>query len=332
MDVMADTTARALRLLELLQSAQLRTVAQLADRLEVDERTVRRDVARLSDLGVPVETVRGRYGGYRLAPGRRVLPLMFSNEEVVAVFLGLACAQAASREPEVAAQTALSKVKRALPAAEAERIDALLGVMTTTSQIGDAAPNPAVMLTLAEAVNLRHAVDLRYRDGAGVPSRRTVHPYGLAAHSARWYLVAFDTDKRQERTFRVDRIETARPLRETFAPPQRADAHGRLLELFANADYRWTVLLRVRATEDHIRSHLPPSVARLALLDDAAARAGDGVPPLYRVEIHAESLDWMPAVIAALDCEVAVERPDELRDRLRAAAGRMLRAAGDESP
>jgi len=96
MGVMADTTARALRLLGLLQSAELRTVAELAERLGVDERTIRRDVTRLHDLGVPVEALRGRYGGYRLAPGQRVLPLMFSNEEVVAVFLGLARAQADS--------------------------------------------------------------------------------------------------------------------------------------------------------------------------------------------------------------------------------------------
>src|SRR4051794_15800098 len=112
---MADTTARALQVLELLQSAQLRTVAELAVRLGVNERTIRRDVTRLHDLGVPVETLRGRYGGYRLAHGQRVLPLMFSNEEVVAVFLGLARAQADSHASELAAQTALAKIKRALP-------------------------------------------------------------------------------------------------------------------------------------------------------------------------------------------------------------------------
>lgn len=330
MGVMADTTARALQLLELLQSAQLRTVAELAERLGVDERTVRRDVARLFGLGVPVETLRGRYGGYRLAPGQRVLPLMFSSEEVVAVFLGLARAQAASREPGVAAQTALSKIKRALPTADAKRIDTLLGVMTRTSQYGGVAPDPAVMLTLAEAVNLRHVLDLRYLSGEGVPSRRTIHPYGLVAHLDRWYLVAFDTDKQEERTFRVDRIRTARSMRGTFAPPQRPDVEGRLLDLFADAGYRWKVVLRIRETEDHIRRHLPLSVARLERLDRAADRGREDALPWHRAEIHAENLDWLPSVIAALDCEVVIDRPDELRNRVRAAATKMLHAADDD--
>lgn len=324
---MADTTARALQLLELLQSAQQRTVAELAERLGVDERTVRRDVARLSDLGVPVESLRGRYGGYQLAPGQRVLPLMFSGEEVVTVFLGLSRAQAADREPEIAAQTALSKIKRALPAADAKRIDTLLGVMTHTAQAGGVAPDPAVMLTLAEAVNLSRVLDLRYLSGEGVATRRTIHPYGLVAHSDRWYLIAFDTDKQEERTFRVDRIRTARSMLGTFVPPQRGDAAGRLLDLFVDADYRWQVVLRIRETEERIRGHLPRSVARLERLDRAVERGREDAPPWHRAEIHAENLDWLPSVIAALDCEVVIDRPDELRNRVKAAAMRMFRAA-----
>ncbi len=329
MGLMADTTARALRVLELLQSAQQRTVAELAERLGVDERTIRRDMARLVGLGLPVETLRGRYGGYRLASGQRVLPLMFSAEEAVAVYLGFARAQAASREPEIAAQTALSKIKRALPSADAERVDALLGVMARTSQDGDTPPDPAVMLTLAEAVALRQGLDLRYVSRAGVSSRRSVHPYGLVAHSGRWYLVAFDTDQQEERTFRVDRVRSARALRETFAPPLRPDIEGHLLELLADAPYRWHVLLRIRTTEDRIRIHLPRSVARLERLHSGEVGTDGWGLPWYRAEIHAESLDWLPSVIQALDCEVTIEGPDELRDRVRSAAARMLRAADD---
>lgn len=330
MDVMADTTARALQLLELLQSAQLRTVAELAGRLAVNERTIRRDVARLSNLGVPVETLRGRHGGYRLASGQRVLPLMFSNEEVVTVFLGLARAQAASREPEIAAQTALSKIKRAMPTADAKRIDTLLGVMTGTTQHGGVGPDPGVMLTLAEAVNLRRVLDLRYLSGDGATSRRTIHPYGLVVHSDRWYLVAFDTDKQEERTFRVDRIRAARLIRGTFVPPQQPDVEGRLLDHFADAGYRWKVTLRIRSTEDHIRRHLPRSVARLERLDRAEDRPSEDATSWHRAEIRAENLDWLPSVIAALDCEVVIDGPDELRNRVRAVATRMLQAAGDD--
>ncbi|QDP97872.1 WYL domain-containing protein [Microlunatus elymi] len=325
---MADTTARALRLLELLQSAQQRTVTELAERLGVDERTVRRDVARLFDLGVPVETVRGRYGGYRLAPGHRILPLMFSKQEVVAVYLGLAEAPAATPEREVAAQTALAKVKRALPTVDAQRIDELLTAMTHTSSAGEVTPDPSVMLTLAEAVNLRHVLDLRYLDRDGVASRRTIHPYGLVAHLSRWYLVAFDREKQQERTFRVDRIRTARQTSGTFSRPRHPVDEDRLLDRFADADYRWQVVLRIRATQKHIRAYLPAGVARLERLDPAAdATQDDRARPWHRAEIHAQNLDWLPSVIAALGCEVVIDRPQELKEQVRAAATRMLKAA-----
>lgn len=327
---MADPTARALQLLELLQSAHMRTVAELAERLGVDERTVRRDVARLSALGVHVESVRGRYGGYRLAPGRRVLPIMFSSEEVVAVFLGLAHAQAVPGEPEIAVQTALSKIKRAMRPDDAKRIDAVLEMMTRSTSHGVVDPDPAVMLALAEAVSLRRIVDLRYRNGEGNPSRRRVHPYGVVAHAGRWYLMALDSEKREERTFRIDRIRAARLLPETFDAPRRPDAANRLVEHFADADYRWRVVLRIRATEYSIRAHLPPSVARLERLGHVVDVAGDSGPPWHRAEIYAESLEWLPAVLAALDCEVVIDCPDELRDRVRAAATRMLHAASGE--
>lgn len=326
MDVMADTTARALQLLELLQSAHQRTVGELAERLGVDERTVRRDAARLAGLGLPVETVRGRYGGYRLAPGQRVLPLMFSAEEAVAVFLGLARARQETPGSELAAQTALAKIERALPSGEAGRVGAALGAMTRTASPGRTAPDPALMLTLAEAAETRRALDLRYVSGEGLPSRRTVHPYDLVAHSDRWYLVAFDTGRQQERTFRVDRVRSARPLRETFAAPSRPQAEERLLDRFADADYRWRVVLRIRASEERIRERLPRSVARLERLE-----SGDGGQPWHRAVIRAESLDWLPSAIAALDGEVRIEHPVELRDRVKAAAASMLRAAGDDA-
>ncbi|MDA0567282.1 WYL domain-containing protein [Streptomonospora sp. S1-112] len=327
---MADPTARALRLLELLQSAPPRTAAELAERLGVDERTVRRDVARLGEAGVHVEVLRGRYGGYRLAPGRRVLPIVFSGAEVVAVFLGFTHARESADEPDTAVRTALAKIKRAMRPEDAERVAAALAAMTRGARRGDVDPDPAVTLALAEAVSRSRVVELRYRSGEGVLSRRRVHPRDLVAHAGRWYLVAYDTDKREERTFRVDRIRTARALAETFSAPQRPDAAARLAERFADADYRWRVVLRVRATEDHIRAHLPPSVARLRRLDPEVDGADGSAPPWYRAEIRAESLDWIPPVIAALDRAVVIDQPDALRERVRTAATRMLRAASGE--
>lgn len=319
------STARTLQLLELLQSAHTRNVAELAERLGVDERTVRRDVAQLVELELPVESLRGRHGGYRLERGRRVLPLMFSSEELVAVFLGLADAQTTRGEPSVASQTALAKMKRALPIAEAHRIDATLGAITRTAEGHGAALDPGIVLTIAESVSRRHPLELRYRTRDGVPSRRTVHPYSLVAHAHRWYLVAFDTQRGAERTFRVDRISTARPVPGTFTPPEHEAAE--LVERFVDADYRWHVVLRVRATEDHLRAHLPRSVAKVQRVEDAAGLPGAAQPPWHRVEIRAEHLDWLPAVLVALGREVVIDAPEELRDVVREAARRMLDAA-----
>lgn len=324
---MADTTARTLRLLELLQSSQLRTVAELADRFDVDDRTVRRDVARLGALGVPVETLRGRYGGYRLATGQRVLPIMFSSAEVVAVFLGLSREQAASSEPEIAAQTALAKIKRALPTADAKRIDTVLEAIAPSPESGGVSVDPGVMLSLADAVDRRAVLDLRYLDSAGIASRRTIHPYGVIAHSDKWYLLALDTDQQEERTFRVDRIRSVRSTSDTFAAPQKSDPKQRLVDRFVEADYRWQIVLHIRSSEDQIRSHLPASVARLERSQYARQRPQDSASAWHRAEIHAQSLDWLPAVIAALGCEVVIERPKELRSEVRAAARRLFASA-----
>lgn len=325
----ADPTARTLQLLDLLQSAQQRTVAELADRLGVDERTVRRDVRRLAAAGVEVESVRGRYGGYRLASSARVLPVTFTGEEAVAVVLGLARGGSAPAGQDVAAQTALAKVRRAMRRADAARADAALGVIARGGSEAGPRPDPAVMLTLADAVASSRVVELRHH-GDGRPStRRVVHPYGVVARERRWYLVASDTGSGEDRAFRVDRIRSARSLAETFSEPGPRDPASWLTEHFASADYTWTVVLHVRATEDHIRAHLPPSVARLEPQGPGWGTAG---PPWHRAEIRAQSLDWIPAVVAALGCEVRVEGPEELRERLRAVAARLLDAAAGGPP
>ncbi|GAA1357669.1 hypothetical protein GCM10009596_09180 [Arthrobacter rhombi] len=113
-------------------------------------------------------------------------------------------------------------------------------------------------------------------------------------------------------------------------PPQQPDVEGRLLDHFDDVGYRWKVMLRIRSTEDHLRAHLPRSVARLERPDRAADRPCEDATPWHRAEIRAESLDWLPSVSAALDCEVVIDRPDELRNRVRAVAPRMLQAAGDD--
>ncbi|MFC7376438.1 helix-turn-helix transcriptional regulator [Brachybacterium sp. GCM10030267] len=334
---MPGPSARMLRLLELLQSAQIRTVGELAELLEVDERTVRRYVAHLAEMGIEIDAVRGRYGGYRLAAGSRMPPVILDDDEAVAVILGLLRAQSSTGAPDIDAQTALAKFRRVLPAASVRRLDQLMA----TAVFADApspregadgdAPDGSILLALADAISERQPLQMRYRNADGEPSLRTVHPYDLVARAGRWYLVALDVARGEERTFRLDRVRTARAVPGTFVAPSPRDAARRLVDGFAAADYRWLVRLRLRASRDHIRAHLPDSVAQLQPCDGDDEKNDPGDEPWSRAEIRAQHLDWLPGVIAALGCPVLIEEPEELRDLARVAAARLLRAAGDEA-
>ena len=173
---MARPTARVLALLELLQAGGQHTVGTLAARLDVDERTVRRYAGHLLDLGIPIDVTRGRYGGYRLAPGFKLPPLMFTDDEAVAVVLGLATSRATP-----AAGAAVSKVRRVLPTALASRIDALLSTMDTTATVRrTATPDTGALLALADAARRHLTVTLSYTAWRGRASSRGLDPYGLA--------------------------------------------------------------------------------------------------------------------------------------------------------
>ena len=229
---MARPTARVLSLLELLQSGGVRTVAELADRLDVDERTVRRYVDHLIDLDVPVESVRGRYGGYRLASGYRMPPLMLSDDEALAVLLGLVAGRRTGlvTTTGTASETAAAKIRRVLPGRLARRLDAVLGSLAFTAPPGQApAPDTAVLLSIADAVRHHRPVSIRYTAADGRRSERTLHPYGLVAHSGRWYVTGADPGIGQDRTFRLDRIADTRTLPGSFEPPAGFDPAQRVL-------------------------------------------------------------------------------------------------------
>jgi len=318
---MARPAARVLTLLELLQSGGVRTVAELADRLGVDGRTVRRYVDHLLDLDVPVESVRGRYGGYRLAPGYRMPPLMLTDEEALAVLLGLVAGRRTGLAPlsagtaaATAGETAAAKIRRVLPRRLSGRLDTVLGALAFTAPPGEfAAPDSAVLLSLADAVRHRRPVSIRYTAADGRRSERTLHPYGLVTHSGRWYVTGADPGLGEDRTFRLDRIADARTLPGSFEPPAGVDPAQRVLAGLAAAPHRHQVTVRLQATQEQVRARLPASVATIGA-------DGDG---WVRVELRAEELDWVAGVLALLDRPFVIERPDELRELVAARAGRL---------
>ena len=328
---MARPAGRVLTLLELLQSGGIRTVAELADRLSVDGRTVRRYVEHLIDLDVPVESVRGRYGGYRLAPGYRLPPLMLNDDEALAVLLGLIAGRRAglTTTGDTASETATAKIRRVLPDRLARRLDAVLESLafTTTGPGESATPETGVLLTIADAVRHRRPLSIRYTARDARPSERTLHPYGIVAHSGRWYVTGTDPEIGQDRTFRLDRIAHARTLPGTFEPPPAdLDPAERVLTGLATTPYRHEVTLQIHATLEQIRARLPASVATVEEPPDTTS-ADPHAERWLRVELRAERLDWLPAVLAALDRPFVIERPEELRSLVIALADRLATSA-----
>lgn len=326
---MARPTAHVLTLLELLQSGGTRTVAELADRLGVDGRTVRRYVQHLIDLDVPVESVRGRHGGYRLAAGYRLPPLMLNDDEALAVLLGLIAGRRAGllTATGTAGETAAAKIRRVLPERLARGLDAVLDSLAFTAPPGEAtAAETAVVLPIADAVRHHRPISIRYTAADGQRSERILHPYGLVAHNGRWYVTGADPGIGEDRTFRLDRIEHARTLPGSFEPPDGLDPTQRVLSGLANAPYRHEVILRIQGTVEQIRARLPASVA-IVEESPATGDADPGTERWLRVELRAERLDWLPPVLASLDRPFVIERPDDLRGLVLALADRLATSA-----
>ena len=224
---MQTPTARLLELLELLQARPLTTGGEIADQLEIDRRTVRRYVAALQELGIPVEGQRGVGGGYRVRPGYRLPPLMLSDDEAVVVVLGLIAARRQGLDSDSGSvDGALTKIHRVLPDPLRRRVEALETALGFTASPRSGAPVTGdTVLLLADAVRRGRRVRTAYRSYAGERTRRELSPYGLVVHAGRWYLAAHDHLREDLRTFRVDRMRSPRLLdAPALAAPEGFDA------------------------------------------------------------------------------------------------------------
>ena len=232
---MQTPTARLLELLELLQARPLTTGREISTHLEIDARTVRRYVAALQDLGIPVEGQRGVGGGYRVRPGYRLPPLMLSGDEAVVVVLGLIAARRQGLASEAASvDGALEKLHRVLPDPLRRRVEALEATLgfTTAPRAGAPVASDAVLL-LAEAVRRGLRVKIGYRAFDGARTRRELSPYGLVVHAGRWYLAAHDHLRDDLRTLRIDRMSALRTTREPRAAAPDGVRRGHLREPLA---------------------------------------------------------------------------------------------------
>jgi predicted DNA-binding transcriptional regulator YafY len=312
-------TARLLELLELLQARPLTTGREIADRLGIDARTVRRYVTALQDLGIPVEGQRGVGGGYRIRPGYRLPPLMLNDDEAVVVALGIvASGQLGLTASAESIDTALAKIHRVLPDGLRRRVEALEATLDFTRSAPAGAPVAGErVLLLAEAIRGRRRVRTGYRAFSGEVSRRELSPLGLVVHSGRWYLAAYDHGRDDLRTFRVDRMRRPAVAREPAVdPPEGFDAVTYISRSLARTPWRHEVVVLLHLPLEEATRRLPATLAELV-------EAAGGT----RLRMRVSSLDWMASVLAGVGCTFAVEEPEELRVSVRALADRLAESA-----
>jgi predicted DNA-binding transcriptional regulator YafY len=311
---MASPTSRLLELLELLQAKPLVTGRELGDRLGVDRRTVRRDVAKLQQLGIPVEGDRGVGGGYRLRPGYRLPPLMLTEDEATAVVLGLTAARRLALGEPDGSDRALEKIHRVLPDGLRRRVEALEAVLAFTGNaVTGEPPAGETVLLLAEAIRRGKRVRLTYRTFEGERTRRELSPYGLVVHAGRWYLAAHDHGRSGLRTFRVDRIRGAKIADTSAVPaPEGFDALEHVSRSLAQVPWPWEVDVLLELPLDHARSRIPGTLAELSEADGGTA-----------LRMRVSSLDWAATLLAGLGCAFQVRAPQELRDSVAGLSERL---------
>ena len=294
-------------MLELLQANRHLLGRELAERLGVGERTVRRYAGRLAQFGVPVEADRGRYGGYRLRPGYKLPPLMLSNDEAVAVTLGLTAGKRiglATTEPAV--DSALAKIQRVLPPALRERTQAVQKALGFTLLPRESkAPDTDTLLAMGEAVRRRTRVRLRYLSWREEESERELDPYGVVFHSGRWYVTGHDHHRGELRTFRLDRVRSVSLQDKTFEMPTDFNAVEHVTRSLADVQYTWEVEVVVEGPVGAVRKRIPPTTGTVV--------EEHGVVLL---RTRAEKLDGMARMLASLEWPFVIRKPDELRAAL----------------
>jgi predicted DNA-binding transcriptional regulator YafY len=305
--------ARVLALLEALQDHPTLTGPQLARRLGVDVRTVRRDVVALQRLGIPVQAERGPSGGYRLRPGYRMPPLMLTASEAAAVALGLLAAQRDGLE----AGAALAKIHRVLPDQVRLRVEALEQTLRFTGPAGEGVPPQLEhLLLLADAAWRGRRVRARYTASDGAESARELSPYGVVAHRGRWYVPAYDHGREAPRALRADRFADVRVGGPGRPPPPGFDAVEFVSRTLARVPWTHAVEVLLEAPPEVAARHFPPTLAELE------PAAGGTL-----VRMRAESLDWVAGLLAGAGCGFTIHAPDELRASVRALADRLREAA-----
>ena len=317
---MTETSGRLLKLLSLLQTRRDWPGEELARRLEVSGRTIRRDIERLRELGYPVDALTGPAGGYRLHAGTAMPPLLLDDDEAVAIAVGLRTAAGASVTGiEETSVRALVKLEQVLPARLRRRVNALQSATATLSPTGPTV-DPESLTTIAGACRDRERVRFAYRSRDGTESRRHVEPLSLVNLGRRWYLVAWDCERQDWRSFRLDRLERPSPAGTRFESRELpgGDPAAYVAQSRSSAAYRYRARLTLHAPADEVRARSRYIWGDIEAIDEASCE--------YRTSD--DNLDWLAVRIGMLGVDFDVHEPPELIERCRLLAERFGRASG----
>ncbi|WP_129668829.1 helix-turn-helix transcriptional regulator [Phytoactinopolyspora endophytica] len=316
---MLDTSARLLRLLSLLQARREWASADLAQRLGVAVRTIRRDVDRLRSLGYPVDATPGVAGGYRLGAGAEMPPLLLDDEEVVAVAVGLRTATGGSITGiEETSVRALAKLQQVLPTRLRRRVDTLQTYTVPATAAAGPTVDADVLTTIAATCRDHEQLRFGYLNHGGDETIRKVEPHRLVHRGRRWYLLAWDVERDDWRTFRVDRITPRIPTGPRFVPREMPD--GAVADFVSQgvdtATWVYRARIRLHAPAENARSRLPAAVT-VEPIDERTCV----------IKAGSDSWDMLAVYLSMLDADFDVLDPPEFADHLRQQAARYLRAA-----
>ena len=314
---MYHPTTRVLAVLELLQTHGRLSGSDLAGRLGVDGRTLRRYISRLEELGIPIAVEHGRHGGYMLVPGYKLPPLLFTDEEALALSVGLLAARAlglADAAPGVV--SAQAKLERVLPANLRGRVRAAEDTVALDLPRRPASPDGAALATLTAAAQSRRRVHLVYRSAQSTPTEREFDPYGLVYRSGRWYAVGHCGLRKGLRSFRVDRIRSVRPLDAAFERPADFDALAHLTLSVATLPRAFAVEVLLKTDLAIARRELFETIGVFEPTDEGVLLFG-----------QTDDLGWFARELARLPFGFEIRRPRELRNVLREWARTLLRQA-----
>ena len=315
---MYHPSTRLLTILELLQARGRMSGPELAGRLEVSPRSVRRYITMLQDMGIPIEGERGRYGQYRLRPGYKLPPLMFDDDEVIAVTAGLLLVRRSGGlvEPSTAERT-LAKLNRVLPEGLREQVTALQETLVLDVPPGQTLPSSEQLAVLSQGVKARRRVWLRYLDEQGRTTERDFDPYGVVQLSGRWYAAGHCYLRQALRVFRLDRIDEVRLLEPSFRLPKGFDAHAYISRSVAMVPLAYSAEVLLKTSLAVAQNELYPNFVTL-----------DDTPKGVVLRCTTDNLKWLARLIASFSFAWEVRAPPELEVALREHAVGILEQLG----